>query len=151
METFALEVSLTIILLLCIGFGVVIKLQTKKNFDIKKEMESAINRELSRMFKVTDNVSDYFSPKVLEVYRSILTNPNAWELSPYILSNENLGIEIWAANEVNNRYFRETKKLELDDILLWNKELTPYDKILLDKLIIALRERKEAIIAKFFI
>lgn len=101
-----------------------------------------------------DNMSlvDCFSKDVLEVYLDIIKNPNGWSLHNCTLDRISDGAMIWASNELDSRRFythgsdEEKKKIEEK-----NKKLTHYDKVLLDKIVRAYRDRQDKLVTKFFI
>jgi len=151
MEQTIIVFMVTLIAIQGVGFGILIHLQQNKNRLHNQQIEHVINRALSQFGNVTNNVSDYFSTKVLEIYRDILCHPNDWEVDHYNLQNKKLKISIWAANAINDREFNSFNGWNSEEALKFNNELTLYDKILLDKLIKALRNRNESILLKFFI
>lgn len=113
------------------------------------------------VFNVKNNLDSleyhkWFSKPVLEIYHDILNNPQGWNVSNdyYLLERTSDGLKIWAANSVDARRFytfendgeKAKNKAEED-----NKNLTYYDKVLLDKIIKAYKNKQDNLVTKFFI
>jgi len=104
-------------------------------------------------FTNTEN-EQCFSKDALDIYRSVITEPNKWYLTEHNLINDEKNIKIWACNGVESRLFCSsggaviTSEKSVTDK---NKPLTYYDKILFDKIIAAYKERQPKLITKFFI
>jgi len=108
-----------------------------KEFDIVKDKS---NSQLTKLFH----------PKVIELYRQIIANPNCAIVDPFCLKIHNT--EIWIVNSVYDRRFYSHKldtKEQLDKEI--NQFLSYYDKLLLDKLAKAIKANQDTMVTKLFI
>lgn len=97
------------------------------------------------------NLTDCFSNNVVSLYLDVLNETNRYSLNAYTLDKVDSTISIWAANGIDSRRFYthdESKKQEVEER---NKKLTHYDRLLLDKLVIAFKNRQDKLVTKFFV
>jgi hypothetical protein len=97
------------------------------------------------------NLTDCFSKDVVSIYISVLNETNKFSLTDCLLKFSDSDIYIWASNSLENRRFythNEEKQKEVDEM---NKKLTHYDKLLLDKLVKAFKNRQDKLVTKFFV
>ena len=101
--------------------------------------------------------SKYFSNKVMEVYESYLRSPERFIVTKSYLILPNSTLRVWAANDISHRKF-EIENMCIESDLLFNENnvfteiqeikeinnnLTYYDKLLLDKIIISAQKYQD--------
>lgn len=122
------------------------------SYNIKKKNWIKTIIELIDLESVIVDHKEYFSKAVIDVYLSVLKNPNEWELNKHTLSNEKgkEPIHIWASNEIDNRRFYDSlgKCVSTEEN---NNQLTYYDKLLLDKIINSYKSGTQKVILKMFV
>ncbi|WP_134339533.1 hypothetical protein [Flavobacterium psychrophilum] len=79
------------------------------------------------------NLDNCFSKEVIDVYIDVLKNTNDWQIGSCVLKNDKTNIQIWIANDIQNRGFYSQDNNVKKDLELLNNSLTKFDKILLDK------------------
>lgn len=99
--------------------------------------------------KQETKLATLFHPKVLDVYRKLVANPNCAVLDYCTMRVEN--DLIWTANETHNRRFYSYKDNEKKELELINNSLTTFDKLLLDKLYIAVKENTDTLVTRLFL
>lgn len=92
-----------------------------------------------------------FSPAVIELYGSILSEPQKWGLTEFLLKKYGDDIGVWAANDLSSRRFYTHNEKLIPGVDELNKQLTHWDQVLLDKIIRAFHENSNQIHAKIFI
>lgn len=97
------------------------------------------------------NLTDCFSKEVVGLYIGILKDTNKYSLSAHTLDFSGSDIGIWAANSMENRRFYTTKDKKKKEVEEMNSKLTHYDKLLLDKLVNAFKNRQDKLVTKFFV
>ena len=99
-------------------------------------------------------VEQCFSKDALDIYKSVITEPNKWYLTEHNLINDEKNIRIWASNGIELRKYCDSIGAVITtepNVVHKNKALTYYDKILFDRIIKSYRERQPKLITKFFI
>lgn len=117
---------------------------SKVKYNIEKVSALVVNYSIVNS---TDFIQN-FSPDIINVYTDIIKNPEGWILTDHTLYKQDGSISIWAANNIDSRGFYNGNN-RLGDPR--NAKLKYCDKVLLDKIIIAYKEKQSKIVAKFFI
>lgn len=76
----------------------------------------------------------YFSKAVLDLLQDVVYNPQLYITKTCTFARTGQTIEVWMANEIHNRAFYSHEESDKEIVEARNKELTAYDKILLDKI-----------------
>ena len=97
------------------------------------------------------NLDNCFSKEVIDVYIDVLKNTNDWKLDSYVLKNHKTNIQIWTANDIENRGFYTHNDELKKDLELINKSLTKFDKILLEKIANSYKNRENNLVTRFFL
>lgn len=107
----------------------------------------------------------HFHKEVLNIYSKFLEEPHRFILTNYYLIVPDSEAKIWASNNVENRRFEEDRNeveylsplisdLSIDlkpfDAKEINKNLTIYDKILLDKIVRKVKEYQDNSVRELF-
>lgn len=97
------------------------------------------------------NLDNCFSEDIWAFYTSVLKETNKYILTEHTLGKTEDAIEIWAANDIYSRRFYTNDEELKDTVKKMNKNLTYYDRLLLDKLIQSFKNRQNKLVTKFFI
>ena len=97
------------------------------------------------------NLDNCFSKKVIDVYLDVLKNTNDWQIGNCVLKNYKTNIQIWTANDIENRCFYTHNDELKKDLELINESLTKFDKILLDKIANSYKNRENNLVTRFFL
>jgi hypothetical protein len=125
--------------------GISIKLQAKINDVNTKAVVNALLNALDKPKSV--DILSLFHPKVWEIYKEYMSNPESWRSGHCTITN---GTDtIWAENTVENRRFYDYSKTSTYEQI--NKQLTHYDQLLMDRLVEAVRNREKMISLKIFL
>lgn len=123
--------------------------------DLGKEFVNIFVEKLEADFIEDSNVWKYFSRPVLQFYLRYLKNPNLFSIdkdNACSLDENGNEIMIWIANDMSHRrfYTHSTNKEIRENTEKWNKEITQYDRALLEdiKLIVEKRKPKQELMHK---
>ncbi|WP_420287285.1 hypothetical protein VT569_05115 [Flavobacterium psychrophilum] len=97
------------------------------------------------------NLDNCFSKEVIDVYIDVLKNTNDWQIGSCVLKNDKTNIQIWIANDIQNRGFYSQDNIAKKDLELLNNSLTKFDKILLDKISNSYKNRENNLVTRFFL
>lgn len=97
------------------------------------------------------NLTDCFSKEVITLYLNVLNETNKYSLTNATLDVAGSKIMVWAANDMDSRRFYTHDDKLKESVEEMNKKLTHYDKLLLDKLVNAFRNRQDKLVTKFFV
>lgn len=134
----------TILVTLIIGIVVIIYVNKIRR---NKWIEFIVDRIILENI----NLTDCFTKEVVALYISILNETNKFNLTEHTLNVSDSDISIWAANGLDSRGFHTHNKEKKDEVKEMNSKLTYYDKLLLDKLIQAFKNRQDKLVTKFFV
>ena len=145
--------TITIIMVTLIAIDIVISITAvirtkKKEVSLKEEMVKFVIKKVSLKDLVGKKL---FSKAVVDIYLDIMKNADKYVLSGTTLEIPNTKIQIWAANDVDSRRFYTHEDELKEEVDAKNKKLTYYDRVLLDRLITAIREGHNKMVTKFFI
>ena len=96
------------------------------------------------------NLDNCFSKPVVDVYVDVLKNTNNWMLKNCTLENQKTKMQIWTSNSIDSRGFY-TQEKDKNEIEMLNKNLTKFDKILLDKIATSYKNRENKLVTRFFL
>lgn len=134
----------TILITLIIGIAVIIYVN-------KIRRNKWIEFMVDRISIENINLTDCFTKEVVALYISILNETNKFTLTDHTLNVSDSDISIWACNDLDNRRFYTHNKEKQKEVDEMNSKLTYYDKLLLDKLIQAFKNRQDKLVTKFFV
>lgn len=97
------------------------------------------------------NLTDCFSKDVVSLYLGVLNETNRYSLNAHTLDIADSTISIWAANGIDSRRFYTHDASKKQEVEERNKKLTHYDRLLLDKLVTAFKNRQDKLVTKFFV
>tara|TARA_R110000851_G_scaffold142286_1_gene280730 strand:- start:12 stop:437 length:426 start_codon:yes stop_codon:yes gene_type:complete len=97
------------------------------------------------------NLTDCFSKDVVSLYLGVLKDTNKYSLSDCTLNVSGDDVMIWSANDLDSRRFYTHNKSKQKEVEEMNSKLTHYDKLLMDKLVTAFKNRQEKLVTKFFV
>jgi hypothetical protein len=139
-------ITLLIINLIVLVIGLIIMSNLTK---IRRE--KWIESMIGRISLENINVTDCFSKEVLNFYLDVLKDTNKFEVTAHTLNKVGSEIQVWISNDVDSRrwYTHDVDSKEKVEEL--NKKLTIYDKMLLDRITNAIRERHDKLVTKFFL
>jgi hypothetical protein len=100
---------------------------------------------------VNINLDNCFSKEVIDIYIDVLKNTNDWQIGNCVLKNDKTNIQIWTANDIQNRGFYSQDDIVKKDLELLNNSLTKFDKILLDKISNSYNNRENNLVTRFFL
>lgn len=150
LQIFSICMFLFLLLMLIIGYLLISKINVLINDKLTDE--KLIHSLIDKIHLEDSPFTKYFTKDVIDVYTDILKNPGGWMLDGCRLKNASGSIQIWAENRVINRRFIDySASCDSEEIKLKNERMTYYDKLLLDKLVTAIRDRQDVNVAKFFI
>lgn len=122
-------ISIILLIIIIILLLIYIRKEIKKNFDF---IEHIINNLTIKDIYTRKII---FSQPVIDYYKHFKENFHLYTLNEHTISRSTDNIEIWIANNLNNRRFYSGSSKTI-----WNKNLTHYDQLLLEKIHQILKE-----------